>query len=95
MSGHGMAFVILMVGSLGAIAGFFASTGRTLKKFDRLDSKVRGKLLLLEYYMAVIRNLSKDDLVLLSGLSDEAIRYFNKIGDYDERLRAIRKKIRP
>jgi ABC-type transport system involved in cytochrome c biogenesis permease subunit len=98
MPGQCMAFVlaaILTVCSLGALAGFFISTGRAVKKFAGLDSEARKKLLLLEYYMAAVRNLSKDDLTLLSKLPDEEITYFNTIYDYDNRIRAIRKKIQP
>jgi uncharacterized membrane protein len=96
MPGQGMAFVlaaILTVCSLGAVVGFFVSTGKTVKKFDSLDAKVQGKLLLLEYYMAAVRNLSEDDLIRLSRLPDEEIRCFNVIGDYDKRLRAIKEQI--
>jgi hypothetical protein len=96
MFGPGLAFAltaILTVCSLGAVVGFFVSTGRAVKKFDRLDPKAQDKLLLLEYYMAAVRNLSEDDLIRLSRLPDEAIRYFNAISDYDKRLGEIRKQI--
>ncbi|MDR1250498.1 MAG: hypothetical protein LBK63_14515 [Treponema sp.] len=95
MPGQGIVFVsaILTVCSLGAVVGFFISTGRALKKFDCLDSEVQEKLLLLEYYMAAVRNFSKEDLIRLSKLPDKEIRCFNTIHDYDERLRAIREKL--
>jgi uncharacterized membrane protein len=96
MFGPGMGFAltaVLTACSLGAVVGFFVSTGRAVKKFDRLDLQTQNKLLLLEYYMAAVRNLSEDDLIRLSRLPDEAIRYFNAIGDYDKRLGEIRKQI--
>jgi hypothetical protein len=97
MSGHGyvsaLVLVILAVCSLGVIIGFLISTGRALKKFDRLDSTVQKKLLLLEYYMAVVRNVSKEDLIRLSTLPDEEISYFNTINGYDERIKTIKEKI--
>jgi hypothetical protein len=90
-----MALVALLpaVCSLGALIGFFISTGRALKKFSGLDAAVQGKLLLLEYYMAAVRNLSSEELALLGKLPDEEIKYFNTIYDYAERIGAIRDKI--
>jgi hypothetical protein len=91
-----MVFVLLIpaVCSLGAIIGFFVSTGKALKKFNYLDSTTQSKLLLLEYYMAAVRKLSKEDLTLLSKLPDEEIECFNMIHDYNERIQTIRNKIR-
>jgi hypothetical protein len=95
MSGQAIVFVALLLEacSLGVVAVFFISTMKALKKFNGLDSPVQDKLLLLEYYMAVVRNLSKDDLALFSKLPDEAIQSFNMIQDYGERIQTIRKKI--
>jgi hypothetical protein len=87
-----MALLIPAVCSFGVLLWFFISTGRALKKFDSLDPPIQDKLLLLEYHMAVVRNLSKEDLIKLSALSDEEIKYFNAIHGYDERIQTIRKK---
>jgi hypothetical protein len=87
------AAILLTACSLGAVAGFLVSTGRALKKFERLDAAAQGKVLLLDYYMAAVRNLSEGDLERLSRLPDDAIRWFNGIGDYDERLREMRAQI--
>jgi hypothetical protein len=97
MLGHDLGFLLVIPAlcSLGVITGFFVCIGRALKKFNRLDTNVRGKLLLLEYYMAAVRRLSKEDMLLFSKLPEEEIRGLNMIHDYDERIRAIRKKIRP
>jgi hypothetical protein len=96
MSEHGyVATVILLIPavcSLWVLIYFFVSTGKAIKKIDSLDPTVQKKLLLLEYYMAVIRNFSKEDLILLSTLSDEEIKYFNKIHGYNERIQTIREK---
>jgi hypothetical protein len=95
---EGMTFVaalILAACSIGAILGFFISTAKAMKKFDCLDSDTQDKLLLLEYYMAAVRNFSKEDLALLGRLPDEEIRDFNVIYDYAERMEAIREKIKP
>jgi hypothetical protein len=88
-----VALLILAVCSLGVLIGFFISTGRALKKFDSLDSTVQNKLLLLEYYMAVVRNLSKEDLIKLGTLPDKEIKHFNAIHDHDERLKTMREKM--
>jgi hypothetical protein len=88
-----MAVAGLILG-LGALAWFFVSTGRAVRRFDRLDSSTRRKVLLLEYYMAAVRNLSREELTLLGTLPDEEIAWLNGVRDYYERLRAIRKKIR-
>jgi hypothetical protein len=85
---------VLGVGSLGVLAWFFISTAVALKKFTRLDARVRDKLLVLEYFMAAVRNLSREDLIRLSELPDAELRRFNMIHDYGERIRAMRKKIR-
>lgn len=60
--------------SLGVLIWFFVSTRRALKKFDSLEPTVQKKLLLLEYYMAVVRNFSKEDLIKISSLPDEEIK---------------------
>jgi hypothetical protein len=95
MPGQGMTFMlaILMIGSFGAVAGFFISTGRAIKKFKCLDSTTQGKVLLLDYYMAVVRNFSRNDQIRLGRLPDEALRRFNRIQDYDKRLRVIRRAL--
>jgi hypothetical protein len=95
MFGKGMALIllILVLCSVGVLVWSFVSTGRAVKKFDRLDSKVQEKLLLLEYYMAAVRNLSREDLIRLSELPDTKIQRFNMIHDYGERIQTIREKI--
>jgi hypothetical protein len=85
-----IAILILALCSRGVLTGFFISTGKAFKKFDHLDANVQNKLLLLDYYMAVVRNLSKEDLKNLSTLSDENIKYFNTINGYDERIQAVK-----
>ncbi|GHT94966.1 hypothetical protein FACS1894141_2690 [Spirochaetia bacterium] len=84
---------ILAVCLLGIIIGFFIPTEMAFIKFETLDSTVQNKLLLLDYYMAVVRNFSKEDLILLSTLPDEAIEQFNTIHGYDKRIQTIREKI--
>ena len=83
---------IAALGSCAAILAFFISTGRAVKKFDSLDAGTQGKLLLLDYYMAAVRSLSKDDLLLLGRLPDEALLCFNAIHP-DELPQAIRKML--
>jgi hypothetical protein len=90
-----IALLILASCSLGVIAGFFIATEKVIKKFDRLDSTARQKLLLLEYYIAVVRNFSREDLIKLSAVADEEIRHFNTIKGCDERMQAIWEKISP
>jgi hypothetical protein len=90
----GLFYVLIpVVCLLGGCIGFIVSTGRALKKFNRLDSDAQKKLLLVEWYMAVVRNLSREDLILVSKLPDEEIKRFNAIHDYAERLHAIRDTI--
>jgi uncharacterized protein YneF (UPF0154 family) len=91
----GFATLILALCSIGVITGFFISTKRALKKFNRLDSNTQNKLLLLEYYMAAVRNLSEEDLTLFGKLPDEEIKYLNTIYDYEERIQAIRNLLLP
>jgi hypothetical protein len=86
--------LIPAAGILGGIIGFFVSTGRVLRKFDRLEPDVKKKLFVLNPYMAVARNLSKEDLLLLSTLPVKELKRFNKIHDYAERIQTIREKIK-
>jgi hypothetical protein len=79
---------------LGIIIWFFISTVRALKKFDSLDTTVQKKLLLLDYYMAAVRNFSKEDLITLSALSNEELKRLNTIHSYNERIQAMREKRR-
>jgi hypothetical protein len=92
---NSLTFVLLIpaVCSLGVLIYFFVSIGRAFKKFNSLDSTVQRKLLFLEYYMAVVRNLSKEELIKLGTLPDEEIKQFNIIHGYDERIQTIRDKI--
>ena len=78
----------------GCIVWFFISTLRAFRKFDSLDTAVQKKLLLLDYYMVAARNLSKEDLIKLSALSNEELKRFNKIHGYAERIQAMREKIK-
>jgi hypothetical protein len=88
---------LLCVAGLGSCAGllaFFISTGRALKKFDSLDAGTQRKLLLLDYYMAAVRGLSTDDLLLLASLPDEALRSLNAAGS-GGLPQAVRKMLAP
>lgn len=78
--------------SCSGLLAFFISTGRAFKKFDSLDVGTQGKLALLDYYMAAVRALSKDDLRLLGRLPDEALLCFNATRS-DELPQAIRKML--
>jgi hypothetical protein len=93
MTGQTIISVLLALCSLGIIVGFFVSTERALKRFNCLDSRVQGKLLLLEYYMAAVRNLPEEDLALLGNLPEEEIQSLNLIHDYSERIQTMREKI--
>lgn len=85
---------IAALGSCAGLLAFFISTGRAVKKFDSLDAGTQRKLLLLEYYMAAVRALSNDDLLLLGALPDEALLSFNAAGSGDL-PQAIRKMLAP
>jgi hypothetical protein len=85
---------ILGLCSLGVLAWFFVSTGRAVTRFNCLDSSTQRKVLLLEYYMAAVRNLSREELTFLGTLPDEEIAWLNGVHNYYKRLQAIRKKIR-
>jgi hypothetical protein len=84
---------ILGLCSFGIVIGYLVSVGMAIKKFDCMESTVQEKLLLLEYYMAVVRNFSKEDLIKIGKLSDEDLTYLNTIHLYTERIQTIKKKI--
>jgi hypothetical protein len=89
-------FLVLLIPatySLGVIIVFLISIAGAIKKFNRLDSDTQDKLLLLDYYMAAVRNFSRDDLIRLGRLPDKTLQRFNRIQDYDRRLRIIRRKL--
>ena len=75
------------------IIWIFASVMRAFKKFDGLDKDMRNRLLLVEQHMALVRNLTTEELIKVSLLSDEEIEYINTIHDYHERIQRAREKI--
>jgi hypothetical protein len=93
MTGQIIISVLLTLCSLGVVVGFFVSTERAFKKFNCLNSRAQGKLLLLEYYMAAVRNLPEEDLALFGNLPEDEIQSFNLVYDYGERIQTIREKI--
>ena len=97
MNGYGyVAALVLLIPALcsfGVLIWFFISTGRVFKKFNTLDARVQKKLLPVEYYMAVVRRVSKEDLLRLSTLPDEEITHLNTINGYAELIKTIREKI--
>jgi hypothetical protein len=84
---------ILIIPSVGIIIWFFVSTIKAFNKFAGLDKSIREKLLLIEYYMAFVRNLSTEELIKVGKLSDEEIIKFNGIHDWNERIKTAREKI--
>jgi hypothetical protein len=87
--------VLFIIGllALGIVIGFLISTMKNLNRFNRLDINVQEKILLLEYYMAVVHQLSNEELIKLSKFPDEEIKYFNTVHDLNMRIQSIQEKL--
>ena len=83
----------IMALSIGIITWFFVSIVKALNKFNSLDNSVKNKLLLMEYYMVFVRQFKKDELIKISELPDDEIKYFNEIHDTRERIKTAMEKI--
>jgi hypothetical protein len=90
----GMVLMLVLLCSVVSISWFFIRTGMAFKKFNRLDKTVQSKLLLLDYYMVAVRNLSNDELIKLSALPGEALEYMNTLHQYDEQVKCMRENLR-
>jgi uncharacterized membrane protein required for colicin V production len=69
--------VIFGLFSAGIVITFFVSTLRAFRKFKSLNSGVQMKITHSEYYMALVRNFSREELNELGKLTDEEIEYFD------------------
>jgi hypothetical protein len=78
---------------LGVIAHIVISTGRAFKKLNRLDIPARNNLVLIEYYMAAVRNFSNEELLKLSKLSEDERNIINVLDDYEKKLQTMREII--
>jgi exopolysaccharide biosynthesis protein len=78
---------------LGVIGYIVITSRKALKKFSRLDTAVRNKLVLLDYYMAAVRRFTPAELHKLSKLTDEEINAINKQEDHEKKLQAMRESI--
>jgi hypothetical protein len=63
-------------------------------KFNNMENDVKNKLLILDYYMVAVNNLSKEELIKLSALQKEELEKINKIIEYNERVKAMKEKIK-
>ncbi|MDR3146727.1 MAG: hypothetical protein LBU21_10650 [Treponema sp.] len=86
--------VAVLTPCIGIIVWFLVSIKKSFDKFNNLDKHIQNKLLLIEYYMIFVRNLSKEELILVGSLSAEEIIGFNKIHDSNERIKTARGKIK-
>jgi hypothetical protein len=86
--------MFVVVSSFGYVFGSLIKTGMVLKKFSSLDKDVQNKLLLINNYMVAAKNLSKEELIKLSKKSERELEHFNEITDYDERVMAMKEKIK-
>lgn len=90
-----LTMILFIIGlfALGIVIIFFISIMKNLNRFNRFDINVQEKLLLLDYYMAIVRRLSNEELIKLSKLPNEEIEYFNSVHDMNIRIHSIREKL--
>jgi hypothetical protein len=75
------------------MAGFFVSILNAFKKFKSLDESVQKKLLFMDYYMYLVRQLTTDELLKMRTFSDEEMIYYNSLWDIEESLQLIKEKL--
>jgi hypothetical protein len=77
----------------GVLAYIVITSRKAFKKFSRLDTAARNRLVLIDYYMAAVRRFSNEELLKLSKLSEDAINAINLLDDHEKKLRAMRESI--
>ena len=81
---------ILAVASAGVVVWFCITIAKTFRKFDSLDILVKHKLLRMDNYMVYAGPLTKDELIRLSALPDDARQTLNAIHDRTEKVKMAR-----
>jgi hypothetical protein len=85
---------LLALVSLTVIVRLVVSTLGAFKKFEYLDKPVQEKLLRVEFFMVLVRQLTAGELTRLSELSVEELQYLNTFsGDFDMVVKTAREKI--
>jgi hypothetical protein len=82
---------IFIVSGFGCTTFLLCRIQGGIRKFNCLDKKARDKLLLLDYYMVIVNQLSKPELVALSAWPVKELERLNSIYDNAARLRVIKK----
>ena len=86
--------ILLALVSLAVIIRLIVSTLMAFKKFECLDKPVQEKLLRVEFFMVLVRQLTPGELIKLSEISLEELQYLNTFsGDFDMVVKTAREKI--
>ncbi|MDR2482672.1 MAG: hypothetical protein LBD08_03470 [Treponema sp.] len=85
--------VLIVLGLCGwNVVWFYISTLKAFKRFDGLDKNIKDKLSKIEYYMALVRDLTDEEMAKIGKLSDEEISYINsKV--FREQIETVMEKI--
>jgi hypothetical protein len=82
--------LIIITLTVGIFVWLLLTTREAFNKLNSLDSSVKSKLLLIDYYMVFARNLTRNELIKLSSLPDEKIKQLSKIQNITERIKTAR-----
>jgi hypothetical protein len=76
---------VLLIIAIIYISTILIKLTMNIGKFNNLENNVKNKLLILDYYMAAVNSLSKEELIKLGALEKEELEKINKITEYNER----------
>jgi hypothetical protein len=80
--------------SLLVVIVFLVSSLKAFRKFNSLNLNAQTRIARIDYYMLLIRSFPKEELNVLSGLTDKEIEYFDAIRDTDLLKKETRQRIR-
>jgi len=83
--------ILLFTGIFGWL---LLTTMKAFNKFNSLDSSVKAKLLLIDYYMVFARKFTRNELIKVSKLPDGEIKQLNKIQNITERIKTAKEMIK-
>jgi hypothetical protein len=84
--------IFLFIVSFGTQLWFLISTHKAFRKFEDLEKTVQKKIVGIDCYMYLIRNLTKNELEQIKTIPDEEMAYLGSLRDIKEVAKFIKNK---
>ncbi|MDR0302564.1 MAG: hypothetical protein LBI04_09680 [Treponema sp.] len=76
--------ILLIIPSIGTLAWVYTSTYKAFRKYNSLCEPVQKKILLINQYMYLVRNLTIDELKKIETIPDEEIVCIDSLRDAEK-----------